>query len=175
MTVGSNVEYETTASVTVVDGQNTARVLARDVEENTLGVAADELVVLAKPVTGITGGTNPAPTAVTNANETDGELKIRAKNFLHGSERATLGAIKEAVAKQGILADVEEVEGDWVDGEKMPMKMKVGQVKVIPHVDTLEPELRERINTAISDARPVPRVSNTHYWNHDACLGNSIN
>ncbi len=160
MTVGGNVEYETTASVTVVDGQNTARVLARDVEENTQGVAADELVVLAKPITGITGVTNPAPTAVTNANETDEELKIRAKNFLHGSERATLGAIKEAVAKQGILADVEEVEGDSVDGvsvdgEKTPIKMKVGQVKVIPHVDKLEPELRERINTAISDSRPV--------------------
>jgi hypothetical protein len=155
MTVGGNVEYETTAPVTVVDGQSTARVLARDVEENTQGVAADELVVLAKPITGITGVTNPGPTAVTNANETDEELKTRAKNFLHGSERATLGAIKEAVAKQGILADVEEVEGVPVDGEETSVKMKVGQVKVIPHVDKLEPELRERINTAISDSRPV--------------------
>ncbi len=155
MTVGGNVEYETTAPVTVVDGQSTARVLARDVEENTQGVAADELVVLAKPVTGITGVTNPGPTAVTNANETDEELKTRAKNFLHGSERATLGAIKEAVARQGILADVEEVAGAPVDGEESSVKMKVGQVKVIPHVDKLEPELRERINTAISDSRPV--------------------
>jgi hypothetical protein len=155
MTVGGNVEYETTAPVTVVDGQSTARVLARDVETNTQGVAADELVVLAKPITGITGVTNPGPTAVTNANETDDELKTRAKNFLHGSERATLGAIKEAVAKQGILADVEEVEGALVDGEAAFVKLKVGQVKVIPHVDKLEPELRERINTAISDSRPV--------------------
>ncbi|MCP4115981.1 MAG: hypothetical protein GY737_11350 [Desulfobacteraceae bacterium] len=147
MTVGGNVEYETTAPVTVVDGQNTARVIARDVEENSRGVAADELVVLAKPVTGITGVSNPAPTAATNTNETDEELKNRAKNFLHGSERATLGAIREAVAKQGILADVEELEGDSTE--------KVGRVKVIPHVDKLEPGLRQRINTAISDSRPV--------------------
>lgn len=155
MTVGGNVEYETTASVTVRDGQNTARVIARDVEENTQGVAADELTVLAKPITGIVSVTNPAPTAVTNADETDAELKTRAKNFLHGSERATLGAIKEAVAKQGILADVEEVERDLFDTEDNQIKVKVGQVKVIPHVDKLEPELSRRINTAIRDSRPV--------------------
>ncbi|MBN1931240.1 MAG: baseplate J/gp47 family protein [Desulfobacterales bacterium] len=155
MTVDGNVEYETTASITVRDGQNTARVIARDVEENTQGVAANELTVLAKPITGIVSVTNPAPTAVTNADETDDELKTRAKNFLHGSERATLGAIKEAVAKQGILADVEEVERDLFDAEDNQIKVKVGQVKVIPHVDKLEPELSQRINTAISDSRPV--------------------
>lgn len=155
MTVDGNVEYEITATVTVVDGQNTARVIARDVEENTQGVAADELTVLAKPVTGIVGVTNPAPTAVTNADETDEELKTRSKNFLHGSERATLGAIKEAIAKQGILADVEEVERDLIDSEENQIKIKVGQVKVIPHVDKLEPEISQRINTAISDSRPV--------------------
>lgn len=155
MTVDGNVEYEITATVTVVDGQNTARVIARDVEENTQGVAADELTVLAKPITGIVGVTNPAPTAVTNADETDEELKTRSKNFLHGSERATLGAIKEAVAKQGILADVEEVERELFDVEDNQIKIKVGQVKVIPHVDKLEPEISQRINTAISDSRPV--------------------
>lgn len=155
MTVDGNVEYEITATVTVVDGQNTARVIARDVEENTQGVAADELTVLAKPITGIVGVTNPAPTAVTNADETDEELKTRSKNFLHGSERATLGAIKEAVAKQGILADVEEVERELFDVEDNQIKIKVGQVKVIPHVDKLEPEISQRINAAISDSRPV--------------------
>lgn len=155
MTVDGNVEYETTASVTVRDGQNTARVIARDVEENTRGVAADELTVLAKPITGIVSVTNPAPTELTNADETDDELKIRTKNFLHGSERATLGAIKEAVARQGILADVEEIKRDLFDSQGSRIQVNVGQVRIIPHVDKLEPELSQRINTAISDSRPV--------------------
>lgn len=151
MTIDGNVEYETTTSVTVIDGQNTARVIARDVEENTQGVGADKLTVLAKPIAGIVSVTNSGPTAVTNADETDDELKTRAKNFLHGSERATLGAIQEAVAKQGILGDVEEVEAEMVDGKMA----KVGHVKIIPHVEELPPEIRQRIETAIKDSRPV--------------------
>ncbi|MCP4341033.1 MAG: hypothetical protein GY799_19635 [Desulfobulbaceae bacterium] len=155
MTKDGNIEYETTSSVTIVDGQNTARVIARDIEQNTQGVAADELAVLAKPISGIVKLTNPSPTAVTNANETDNELRTRAKNFLHGSERATLGAIKEAVARQGILADVEEVERELTDPDGTQVKAKVGHVKIIPHVDELEPGMIQRITTAISDSRPV--------------------
>lgn len=155
MTEDGNVEYETTASVTVVDGQNTARVIARDVEENTQGVAADALTVLAKPISGIVKLTNPSPTAVTNSDETDDELRTRTKNFLHGSERATLGAIKEAVARQGILADIEEVERELTDPDGILVKAKVGHVKIIPHVEELEPEMIQRITTAISDSRPV--------------------
>ena len=146
MTADGNVEYETTAELTVLDGQNTARVIARDVEDNTQGVAADELTVLAKPITGIVNVTNPAPTGTTNSDESDQELRTRAKNFLHGSERATVGAIKEAVTKQGILADIDELQ----DGGE-----KTGHVKVIPHVNELPPELAQRINTAIFDSRPA--------------------
>ena len=61
------------------------------------------------PIAGIVGVTNPAPTAISAQDETDAELRTRAKNFLHGSERATLGALKQAVARQQITADVDEV------------------------------------------------------------------
>ena len=72
---------------------------------------AGTLTVLPAPIAGIAGVTNPAPTALTAQDETDAELRMRAKNFLHGSERATLGSIKEAIARQGITADVVEPEG----------------------------------------------------------------
>jgi len=141
-----NVEYETTGPVTMIDGQNVARVNARDVETNSQGVEADMLTVLAKPISGISGVSNPKPTAITNNDESDDELRTRAKNFLHGSERATLGAIQHAVSRQGILAEIVEVEDAG---------LKTGFVEVIPHTDELSVELRQRINAAINDTRPV--------------------
>src|ERR1051325_7839551 len=43
--------------------------------------------------------TNPAPTTLTAQSETDEQLRTRARNFLHGSERATLGAIHHAIVR----------------------------------------------------------------------------
>lgn len=146
MTADGNVEYATTGAVTLLDGQKTARVTARDVEANPKGLDAGALSVLAKPIAGIKAVTNPAPTGMSGSDETDVELRARAKHFLHGSERATLGALQEAVSRQGIQADVAET---IVDGRQ------VGEVIVTPHAESLPPELRQRILTAIRDARPA--------------------
>jgi hypothetical protein len=147
MTTDGSVEYETVTPVTMLDGQSTVRVAARDVEQNTKGLEAGALTVLAKPISGITTVTNPGPTRTAGRAETDTELRSRAKNFLHGSERATLGALEEAVSRQGVKADIEEIK----DENGYPL----GRVLITPHAETLAPELRQRINTAIQDARPA--------------------
>lgn len=141
-------EYETTGSLTLAETQNTIRVVARDLLEASDPEArgplpADTLSVLAAPIAGIEGVTNPAPTSITAQDETDAELRIRAKNFLHGSERATLGAIKEAIARQGISADVVEPEG------------APGYVEITLHAETLSPEQEQRLLTAIEESRPA--------------------
>jgi hypothetical protein len=142
MTVDGEVEYETLTPVTLADGQSAIRVVARDLEPND-PLPADSLTVLPVPIAGIAAVTNPAPTAIATAGETDGELRDRAKGFLHGSERATLGALRQAVARQQITADVEEDPG------------RPGYVTVTPHVETMPPELQERLLRAIEDARPA--------------------
>jgi len=147
ITADGNVEYETTGAVTLAERQNTIRVVARDLEIND-PLPADTLVVVPVPIAGIAGVTNPAPTAIEAQDETDDELRTRAKNFLHGSERATLGAIKEAIARQGITADV-------VEPADTP-----GLVEITPHVVTEEqrtrwPELQQRLLTAIEESRPA--------------------
>jgi baseplate J-like protein len=146
MTADGNVEYETTETVSLAQGQGTIRVVARDLEANDF-LAAGSLTVLPVPIAGITGVTNPAPTALSAQDETDAELRTRAKSFLHGSERATLGALKEAVARQQITADVTEVVD--ADGRR------VGRIEITPHVELLAPELQQRLLTAIEDARPA--------------------
>jgi hypothetical protein len=142
MTADGNVEYETLTSVTMSDGQSVIRAVARDLEPND-PLPAGSLTVLPVPIAGIASVTNPALTAIATESETDGELRDRAKNFLHGSERATLGALRQAVARQQITADVEEDPA------------RPGYVKITPHVETLTPELHERLLQAIQDARPA--------------------
>ncbi len=142
ITEDGNIEYETTEATELSVGQNTARVVARDLEVND-PLPADALTVLPVPIAGILSVTNPAPTAIATQDESDSELRTRAKNFLHGSERGTLGAIKAAIARQRITADVEEPAAT------------PGVVEITPHVESLPPELYQRLLTAVEDARPA--------------------
>lgn len=142
MTEDGSVEYATTATVTMVAGQQRIQVATRDLEPANDGLAADQLTVLPAPIAGISGVTNPAPTVASGRDEDDDELRTRAKSFLHGSERATLGALTHAVRRQGITADVVE--------DPTP-----GHVTITPHADVLAPEQQQRLLQAVHEARPA--------------------
>jgi hypothetical protein len=97
---------------------------------------------LPTPIAGITSVTN-LPTAITNEDESDDQLRERAKNFLHGSERGTLGALHNAIQRQGITADIVEVANT------------PGVIEITPHAENLTPEQAERLRAAIHEARPA--------------------
>ncbi len=143
MTADGKVEYATTADVTLADRQDVVRMTARDVESDNDPVGVGALIVLPVPIGGIASVTNPAPTTRAALDETDDELRRRAKTFLGGSERATLGALKGAIARQQITADIEE------------SPTTPGLITVTPHVDALPPELEQRLLAAIEQARPA--------------------
>ena len=142
MTPDGSVEYTTTTTVTLADRQGVVRVTARDLEPND-PLPAGALTVLPVPIQGIAAVTNPAPTERAALDETDDELRRRAKAFLGGSERATLGALRGAIARQQVTAEIEE------------SPTEPGLVLVTPHVDVLPPELEQRLLAAIEDARPA--------------------
>lgn len=142
MTVDGGVEYETVETATMLDGQNALVVGVRDVEPND-PLPAGALTVLPVPISGIGSVSNPKPTAITADDESDPQLRARAKSFLHGSERATLGALTQAIARQGIAAELREPAG------------RPGYVEVVTHVDRLLPEQHERLLAAIEAARPA--------------------
>jgi hypothetical protein len=141
-TADGKVGYETTASGSLAVGQPVARIPVRDLDAKHDPQPAGALTLLPVPVAGIGGVSNPSPTARLTRDETDDELRTRAKNFLHGSERGTLGAIKGALAAQGIAADIDEASSP-------------GYVDVTPHVDALTPEARQRLVSAIDAVRPA--------------------
>lgn len=142
-TEDGKIEYETTETVTLLAGQQTVRARAQDVEPANSGIDADLLVVLPIPIAGVESVTNPNPTSITSQSESDDELRLRAKSFLAGSERATVGALRHAIERQGVSAEIVEDTA------------KPGFIKVNTFSDNLSPELDARIKAAIADARPA--------------------
>jgi uncharacterized phage protein gp47/JayE len=135
-------EYETTESVTMTENQNSVTVIARDLEPGNEPVPADTLTILAVPIAGIASVTNPAPASRAAADETDTELRTRAKNFLHGSERATIGAMRQVLVENGIEGDIDD-------------ETTVGHIVVTPHADNLTPEQIARLDAELDATRPA--------------------
>ena len=140
-TADGSVEYETTETVTMREAQTTIRVVARDLERND-PLSADALTLLPVPIAGIGRVTNPAPTAIAAEDETDEQLRTRAKNVLHGSERATLGAIRHALSGAGIAAEIDETSTP-------------GIVRITPHVESMPPDLQQRLLNSLENVRPA--------------------
>ena len=142
ITEDGEIEYETTEAVTMLDSQNSIRVTARDLERNDpLPVGA--LKVIPVPIAGVAGVTNPAPTVISTQDQTDEQLRTQAKSFLHGSERATLGALRQAIARQGIQAEI--TEGSDTLGPVVVIK---------PHADLIG-EPKQRLLAVIEAVRPA--------------------
>ncbi len=150
LTADGSVEYETATTVTMPDGQSDIRVAARDLEPND-PLPADALTVLRAPIAGIAAVTNPAPTVLSSADESDVELRERAKTILHGSERATLGALLAAIARQGLRAELTEP----YDASGAATDVPLGTVRLAPHADALPPDQYQRLLAAANDARPA--------------------
>lgn len=140
-TADGSVEYETTETVTMHPAQASVRVVARDVGQND-ALPAASLALLPVPIAGVGSVTNPAPTSLSARNESDEELRTRAKNVLHGSERATLGAIQEAIAGVGLTAHIDE-------------KATPGVIRITPHADSLPPDLEQRLLSSLDQVRPA--------------------
>jgi hypothetical protein len=143
MDAGVQTEYETVETVTLSPAQTRVNVDALDVEPGNSPVAANVLTVLPVPIAGIVAVTNPAPAGRAESGETDEELRTRARAFLQGSERGTIGALRSALARQGI-------RGEIVEPPERP-----GVVIIKPIAGALTPERREQLLAAIDDARPA--------------------
>jgi uncharacterized phage protein gp47/JayE len=112
------------------------------------GVApANRLVVIHRPILGITRVTNPEPLAFRGGTETDAALRRRVARALEGAGRSTPGAIVSALlAVDGIREQDVAVQEDHV---AFP-----GVVKVIVAAD-LDETRRRQAAALIDDVRPA--------------------
>lgn len=139
-TADGAIEYETTSDLTLVNGQPAAKVAARDLVADNDGLPPDALVLMVRPIAGIEAVTNPGATTRLDRDENDDELRSRARRFLAGSARGTLGAIEAAVAAEGLRADIEE---------PAPGEVRI-TLQGVPGPDQFA-----RLKKAVEDARPA--------------------
>lgn len=139
-TADGAIEYETTADLTLVDGQAAAKVAARDLVAANDALGADSLVLMVRPIAGVEAVTNPAATARQERDENDDELRSRARRFLAGSARGTRSALEAAVAAEGLRAEILEPSPGRVD---------------IQLQGVLDPDHRARLDKAVRSARPA--------------------
>jgi hypothetical protein len=137
-----SIEYETLGEAVLVDGQDTLKVKARDLVDTNEGVNADTLVLLAKPIAGIESVSNPGPSSELDRDENDDELRTRAKSFLAGSERGTLGALKSVLAAHNVRADIDD------DSEP-------GVIKIRLLGNALSADQEQRLWTELDQVRPA--------------------
>lgn len=141
LTADGAIEYETLDELILADGQPSGRVSARDLVADNDGVPAGSLTLLARPIAGIEGVSNPAPGSRLDQDETDAELRLRARSFLAGAERGTPGAIVSAIARQGLRGEVSEPGP--------------GRIGVLIHDAAITPEQQARLEFEVDQARPA--------------------
>ena len=99
--------FETTADVTLQRGNLSVEAPIRALVKGASGsVAANLVSVFHRPIIGLETVSNPQATQLFGANETDEELRTRARRALETSGKATLGALL------GALSTLSTVAGD---------------------------------------------------------------
>jgi len=94
--------YETIERATLRQGQLAVEVPIRAVSEEVATVGARMLTLMPRPVVGIEAVVNHEATTRGTRDETDEELRARAKAALYGAGKATIEAIRFAVLEQGV-------------------------------------------------------------------------
>ncbi len=114
---GASNRYETTEEVTLRQGQLSVEAPVRGMDEDVATVATRTLTLMPQPVAGIEKVINYEATARGTRDETDEELRARAKAALYGAGKATVEAIRFAVLEQGVNSVVIHDMPQGVPGE----------------------------------------------------------
>ena len=100
------IRYETVETRTMLAGESVAEVRVRGAADQTLPAEAGQLSVLQRAIAGLDTVTNERPTTRINDEETDEELRARAKAALLSANKGTLESIRFGLLQ---LPDVRDV------------------------------------------------------------------
>jgi uncharacterized phage protein gp47/JayE len=143
------VTVVTTESRTVRTGALSVTVPVRADQQGAPGIAAaNTLTVIHRPILGITGVTNPEPTAFGGSAETDDALRRRARRSLDLAGGGTTGAIVGALTSvEGIREQDIRVTEDHI--------LTPGVVNVVVAVEGLDDTVQQRAIDLLEAVRPA--------------------
>lgn len=138
------VRYETTETRTMQAGESVSEVRVRAATDATAPVPAHTLVVIQRAIAGVDAVDHDQPTAAASVDETDPELRARAKVALQVANKGTALAIRHGLLALPDVRDVvvEELP-NGVPGElRVTVSMAGGAGDLTPAVRAKLEELR---------------------------------
>lgn len=135
------VRYETTETHIMLPNETTAEVRVRGAADDTPIVEQDMLSVVQRAIAGIDQVSNPRPTAAAAQDESDDELRARARGALIASNKGTIGALENGLLQ---LPDVRAVSvEEFPNG--VPGELRVSISLSDPALDALPQTVLDRI------------------------------
>lgn len=104
------VRYETVESRLMRAGETTAEVAVRGASENAPPVDAKALTVIQRAIAGLDTVVNERPTSRATEDESDIELRARARDALMASNKGTVGALRNGLLQLPEVRDVKVIE-----------------------------------------------------------------
>lgn len=136
------IRYETVETRTMLAGESVAEVRVRGAAESTPPIEAGQLSVIQRAIAGLDTVTNERPTSRVNEEETDEELRARARDALLAANKGTLESIRFGLLQ---LPEVRDVSLDEFPNG-VPGELRVNVVLADGNgSSTLPPEVLERI------------------------------
>jgi uncharacterized phage protein gp47/JayE len=147
------VRYETVEMHSMLPGETTAEVRVRGSSDKTPPVEAGVLTVVQRPVAGIDAVVNDRPTTRASQDETDEELRARARGALLACNKGTVDSIRFGLLQLEGVRDVKVEEmPNGVPGE---VRLVVG-LKNPPAAGASPPRsVVDRIADRIEELRPA--------------------
>jgi hypothetical protein len=117
VTDGAKTRYLTAETHEMLAGESSAQVAIRGATATTPVVDAGKLVSVERAIAGLDSVVNDAPTTRASGDETDEQLRARARSALLASSKGTLAAIKYGLLQLPEVTGVELVEPPATPGE----------------------------------------------------------
>lgn len=135
------IRYETVETRTMFAGESTAEIRVRGATDTTPAVLERTLTVVQRAIAGIDTVTNERPTTTSSTDESDVELRARARAALLASNKGTVPALRDGLMQ---LPDVRAVNVQEFPND-VPGEIRLSISLNEPSVITLPPAVLDRI------------------------------
>lgn len=144
------IRYETVETRLMRAGETNAEIAVRGATANATPVEAGVLTVIQRAIAGLDSVTNQRPTSRATEDESDAELRGRAREALGSSNKGTVGALENGLLQLPEVRDVQIVEmPNGVPGE-IAINVSLAQGVTAPG-----DELPESVRARIEELRPA--------------------
>lgn len=145
---GDKILYLTVETRALLENETTAQIAVRGATDSTPPVEADVLTVIQRSIAGVETVTNEQPTTRASEDETDEQLRARARDALLASNKGTVGAIVHGLLQLPEVRDAKVVE--------MPNGVP-GEISIAVSLDQPAPggTLPRSVRARIEELRPA--------------------